>query len=148
MKQISSKQRVWIARILIGSVFLINVQCALLFIWAPGDYSYSFELSGAPGAAAVRAIGVLFLMWNVPYAFALFNPVKYRNSLVEAMIMQAIGLVGESLILSMLPAQYAIARLSITRFIIFDGAGLLALLLAAWISLNNSAKAGSPAGGR
>jgi hypothetical protein len=48
--------------------------------------------------------------------------------------MQAIGLAGETFILWSLPAVNQIARQSITRFVIFDGAGLVALLLSAWIS--------------
>jgi hypothetical protein len=48
--------------------------------------------------------------------------------------MQTIGLVGETYILWSLPALHQVARQSITRFVIFDGAGLLALLLAVWVS--------------
>jgi hypothetical protein len=79
-------------------------------------------------------MGVLFLMWNVPYAVAFMNPIKHRLSLWEAVIMQAIGVVGESLILLGLPPEYGIARQSILRFIVFDLAGLAFLLLAAWVS--------------
>ncbi len=43
-------------------------------------------------------MGVLFLMWNVPYAVALWHPLRHRISLYEALAMQAIGLLGESLI--------------------------------------------------
>ena len=66
---------------------------------APATFAPGFELGGAAGAAAVRGMGVLFLMWNVPYAVALWHPVRYRMSLYEAITMQAIGLIGESLIL-------------------------------------------------
>jgi len=123
-------RRIWISRLLIGVVFVINVQCALLFTLVPEDYIYSFELSGPSGVAGM---GVLFLMWNVPYAVALINPIKYQTSLYEAIVMQAIGLLGESFILWSLPGEHNIARLTITRFIIFDGGGLVALLLAALI---------------
>ena len=70
-------------------------------------------------------------MWNVPYVVALVNPIKYRTSLFEAIVMQSIGLVGESFILGTLPSEYWILRSSILRFIIFDGAGLIALIGAA-----------------
>ena len=66
------------ARLLIGIVFLWNVQCGMVFLLWPERYAPGFELTGAPGAAAVRGLGVLFLMWNVPYAVALWNPLRYR----------------------------------------------------------------------
>jgi hypothetical protein len=125
--------RVWPARALIGAVFLWNVQCAVAFLWAPSAYAPGFELSGAAGEALVRGLGVLFLMWNVPYFVALLNPVRHRTSLYEAVAMQAIGLAGESLILWTL-GGHPIASAAVTRFIAFDGSGLIALLLAVWIS--------------
>lgn len=125
--------RLWAARLLIGAVLLMNVQCAVLFISAPADYAPGFELSGAVGEATVRGIGVLFLMWNVPYVIAALDPLKHRLSHYEAIAMQVIGVVGESWVLWKLPAGHPAAAASITRFIIFDGAGLLALLMAFWI---------------
>ncbi len=126
--------RLWLARFLIGLVFLFNVQCAVFFLWKPESYAAAFELAHAPGAAMVRGLGVLFLMWNVPYAVALFNPQKYRLSLCEAIAMQAIGLAGETLILWNLPIAMEAARQTLLRFILFDGSGLVSLLLAGWIS--------------
>jgi len=125
-----SPRRIWFARLLIGLVFLWNIQCALAFIIWPERFSPSFELSGAPGEAVLRGLGVLFLMWNVPYAVAFWQPVRQRWSLYEAIIMQGIGLVGETLILFGLPLAHSLARQSLLRFIAFDGAGLLALLVA------------------
>ncbi len=127
-------RRTWIARILIGLVFFWNIQCALAFILWPERFSPGFELSGAPGAAAIRGLGVLFLMWNVPYAVALWQPVRQRWSLYEAIAMQGIGLVGESLIFAGIPVAHSLARSSILRFIAFDAAGLLILLAALLIS--------------
>ena len=123
-----------LARAFIGIVILWNVQCAVVFLLWPERFAPGFQLEGAAGEAMVQGMGVLFLMWNVPYAVALWNPVRYRTSLYEAVGMQAIGLVGEMLILLSLPPGYALAAQSITRFIFFDGAGLLALVAAAWIS--------------
>jgi len=82
----------------------------------------------------LQGLGVLFLMWNVPYAVALWNPTRHRLSLYEAVVMQAIGLIGESFILWNLPTGYNLARASITRFILFDAAGLLSLVVAAYVT--------------
>ena len=107
-----------------------NVQCALAFLIDPATYAAGFELTGPAGVAAVRGMGVLFLMWNVPYAVALWHPVRHRVSLYEALAMQAVGLLGESLILLSLPAASIAARSSLPRFVAFDGAGLVLLLVA------------------
>jgi hypothetical protein len=121
-------------RLLIGAVFLVNVQSAIsLFFW-PERYAPQFELAGDTGAAAVRGFGVLFLMWNVPYAVALWDPIRYRLALLIAIAMQVIGLVGESLIYFSLPETNDLARMTIARFTLFDALGLAALLVAAWLT--------------
>ncbi len=99
-----------LARVCIGVVLAWNVQCALAFLIVPAPYASGFELPGPAGDAAVRGIGLLFLMWNVPYAVALWHPVRHRVSLYEALAMQGIGLAGESLILLSLPAVHVAAR--------------------------------------
>lgn len=126
------RSRLWLGRALIGPVFLWNVQCAAAFLAAPAMYASGFELSGPAGAAVVRGFGVLFLMWNVPYAMALWQPLRQRVSLYEALAMQTIGLAGESLILWTLGAGHPVAASTVARFIVFDGAGVILLLLAAW----------------
>ena len=73
-------------------------------------------------------------MWNVPYAVALWHPVRQRNFLV-ARSMQAIGLVGETLIYTTLPTTSEILRAAILRFIVFDGLGQAAASSAAWLLL-------------
>lgn len=128
-------RHLWMARLLIGVVFFFNVQCAVAFLVQPALYAPSFELSGVPGEGMLRGMGVLFLMWNVPYAFALTHPVRRRVSLIEAVCMQAVGLLGESLILLALPAGHAELARSVTRFILFDGGGLLLLILALLLTL-------------
>ncbi|MBU1662583.1 MAG: hypothetical protein KKD28_14045 [Chloroflexi bacterium] len=135
-----SARRLWFGRALIGAVIFTNVQCAIAFLRSPTVYAPWYELQGAAGEAAIRGFGVLFLMWNVPYVVALIYPHKQRTSLYEAIIMQTIGIIGEAFILWWLPIEYTIARGSIVRFIIFDGGGLIALLLAAWVckSASNS----------
>ena len=122
-----------LVRGLIAAVFLVNLQCALAFLLWPGEYAPAFELEGVAGDAMVRGLGVLFMMWNVPYAVALWNPFRHRNLVFAALAMQAIGLVGETMIFTSLPATSEILRASLTRFILFDALGWLALLAAAWL---------------
>ena len=133
-------RRLWLARGLIAIVTAWNLQAALVFILWPERFAPNFELTGAPGAAAVRGTGILFVMWNVPYLVALWHPHKYRLALGMALAMQFIGLVGESLILVTLPDGHAMLSASITRFIIFDGSGLALLLGAFWILNHNTAQ--------
>lgn len=123
-----------LARILTGIVFLVNVQCALVFLFWPGMYAGSFELSGAPGQAMVRGLGVLFLMWNVPYALALWNPIRYRLALCMAIVMQAIGLLGETWIVLSIPDAHISIQSTIARFVAFDAFGLVLLLASLWLS--------------
>ena len=82
----------------------------------------------------LRGLGVLFVMWNVPYVVALWHPIHHRISLYEAQAMQTIGLVGETLIYFSLPTGYDILRASISRFIILDLVGLVLLIFAALIT--------------
>ena len=123
-----------IARLLIGCVIFFNVQAAVFFLVNPDSYAPAFGLTGIPGKVMVQGMGILFLMWNVPYGVALWQPVRYRISLYEAIAMQAIGLAGESLLLVSLPDGYWEIRETAARFIQFDGVGFLALVSAAWIT--------------
>ena len=124
--------RLWTSRLLISFVTVWNVQAAVAFIISPGSFIHAYELSGAAGESAVRGVGILFLMWNVPYVFAAINPIRYRLGLVFALLMQLTGLIGESYILSILPMGYETLKSSVLRFVIFDGTGLVLLLLA-WL---------------
>lgn len=72
-------------------------------------------------------------MWNVPYVVALTDPVRQSMSLFEAMIMQAVGLTGESILLFTFPDGHSAIMSTVTRFVMFDGAGLVALLLAGFL---------------
>ena len=105
----------------------------MAFLFWPEHFTAGFELTGTPGEAALRGVGVLFLMWNVPYAVALWHPMRYRISLYEASAMQAIGLLGELLIWLGLAPDHTILRSSLQRFIAFDGVGLVLLCLAVWL---------------
>jgi hypothetical protein len=71
-------------------------------------------------------------MWNVPYVVALIHPFKHRVSLIETVIMQGIGVIGETVLLLCLPGNHPTLSGSVVRFIIFDGAGLI-LLSAAFL---------------
>jgi hypothetical protein len=122
--------RIWLARLLIGLVTTWNLQAAFAFIFTPSGFVRAYELSGVPGEAAIRGFGILFLMWNVPYLFAVKDPIRYQLALTFALLMQGIGLIGETYILSTLTVEHPLLKTSILRFIIFDGAGLLLLVIA------------------
>ncbi len=122
--------RLLFPRLLIFLVLAMNLQCALAYIFDPLPYVAPFELSGEPGRVAVVGIGILFVMWQVPYVFALAQPLRNRRSLLEATLMQGIGLFGEALLLRSIPLAHNVLRSSILRFIIFDAIGLLLLLVA------------------
>ena len=123
--------RVWAARACVGAVLFANVQCAAAFWLSPALYAAGFELAGVSGEAALRGVAVLFLMWNVPYGVALWHPRRQRLALWQAIGMQALGVIGETLIWWPLPAAQAVLRGSLLRFIIFDAGGLAALCVAA-----------------
>lgn len=120
----------WISRILIGIVTFINLMAAFQFMLKPEIFTSGFELEGEPGAAMIQGMGLLFLMWNVPYIVAILHPVKHFVSLIETVAMQAIGVIGESALLLTLQGEHPQIMDSVLRFIIFDGGGLALLLTA------------------
>jgi hypothetical protein len=125
----------WIARLLIGIVVFFNLDAAFSFMFLPVLYSPGFELSGIPGQVIVQGMGLLFLMWNVPYLIALVKPSRFFISLIEAVIMQALGVFGETILLLSLPEIHPTIQSTTVRFISFDGGGLVLLvcaLLLAW----------------
>jgi hypothetical protein len=122
-----------LARLLIGIVLLWNVQCALAFLLWPGAFAGGFELAGGAGSAMLQGLGLLFLMWNVPYAVALLDPLRYRVSVYESAAMQAIGFAGEAVLFAQLPPGHAVLQNSVQRFLWFDGIGLILLLVAVWL---------------
>ena len=124
------------ARVAVALVFALNVQCAVSFVLWPGAYAGGFELEGVPGAAAVRGLGVAFLMWNATYPAVIANPRRFRALYAVVLAQQAVGLAGESWILLSLPAGHATLAASIERFIAFDAAGLVLMAAAfAWLAL-------------
>ena len=129
----SSNQRAvractWIARIGFAIVFIVNVQCALSFVFEPSAFVGAYELSGVPGNVAIQGMGVVFLMWNVPYAVYIAHPVRFHAMGWVAIVQQTIGLVGESLILAGIPAGHTLLSESILRFIAFDALGLVIMM--------------------
>ncbi len=122
----------FVSTIIIAYVFIINIQSGFDFFFHPDKYVAAFELSGVPGQTAVAGTGLLFLMWNIPYAFALWNPIKNRIFLIQAILMQLLGCIGETFILFRFPnEQYPFLSSSIQRFIFFDSIGLVLLFFAA-----------------
>jgi len=130
MKTTEFDVKVWVSRLLIATVTLMNLQAAFLFLLRPGDFAYGFEMTGTEGEAMMRGMGLLFLMWNIPYIFATIHPSRNFVSLVEAVIMQFIGVTGETLILLGLPGEHPLIEASVTRFILFDGSGFVFLIIA------------------
>ena len=120
----------WIAQVLIAIVVFFNLDAAFSFMFHPDLYAPGFEISGIPGRAVTQGMGLLFLMWNVPYLFALVKPIRNFTSLVEAVLMQAIGVIGETILLMNLPGSHSLITATTERFIIFDGGGLVLLIVA------------------
>ena len=120
----------WFARAAVLAVLIANMSAAIPYLLRPADYAAAYELTGVPGEVAVRGFGILFLMWAVPFIPAIWHPTRNRVAFVCVLAMQAIGLAGESLMLAGLPAGHAALRTTGLRFIAFDGAGLVVLLIA------------------
>ena len=120
----------WFARTALLAVLIANMTAAIPYVLRPADYAAAYELTGVPGEVAVRGFGILFLMWAVPFVPAIWHPTRNRVAFVCVLAMQAIGLAGESLMLAGLPAGHAALRTTGLRFIAFDGAGLVLLLIA------------------
>lgn len=118
------------ARLAVGAVFALNVECALSFMLYPGRYAGGFELAGVPGEAAVRGLGIAFLMWNATYPLVVWRPREHPALFAVVLAQQAIGVVGETWLLLGLPPAHQTLRATITHFILFDGVGLLVMAMA------------------
>ncbi len=119
----------WVTRLALAAVFCFNVGCGLAFVARPEAYAPSFEVSGVAGEALVRGIGILFLMWNVTYPLAIWNPWRYRWLFLIVIVQQAIGLAGEAWMLLTLPPGHAALATTGWRFAAFDGGGFVAMLV-------------------
>jgi hypothetical protein len=128
--RLTHRARVWLARLAVGTVFAANLACAAAFITRPETYAGAFELTGIPGAVAVRGIGILFLMWNATYPLVLLSPSRHRPLFGVILVQQAVGVVGETWMLLSLPAGHAALRRTGLRFIAFDFGGLILMAIA------------------
>ena len=129
----SDPRQVWrqrAARAAVALVLIANLSASVPYLIAPGTYAAAFELEGAAGAAMVRAIGVLFLMWCVAYVPVVARPDRHPALFGVILVQQVVGLAGESWILASLPAGHVALWATGLRFIAFDGAGLALLGLA------------------
>ena len=123
-------KRTWAARGLVAAVFAVNVVCAVQFIVAPGEFTGAYQVEGASAEALVRSVGICFLMWNATYPPVIARPRRNRTLFGVVIAQQAIGLVGESLLLATLGSGLETLAGNIARFIAFDAAGLALLLVA------------------
>lgn len=121
--------KIFLVRILIALVFASNILCAFQFLINPSGYIQQFNLEGEAGTVVIRSLGILFFMWNVPYAIALFNPYRYSIALFSAVVMQLIGFLGETWIYFSIQSLVN-TKSSILRFMVFDFVGLVVLSIA------------------
>ena len=134
----------WLARFALAIVFFFNVSCALAFIVRPEAYMHGFEVSGVPGEIIVQGIGVLFLMWNVTYPLTIWHPWHYRWLFVIVIVQQIIGLAGETWMLLFLPSGHASLATTGTRFVAFDGGGLVAMVITYTLMAHHHRRAKAP----
>ena len=128
--KLRQKVRFWVARVLVAIVFAWNLQCALAFIFDATSVMGAYQLYGSVGVATLQGVGIAFLMWNATYPAVIVSPDRFRSLFVVILVQQIIGLVGEAWIMMTLgPGTETLAG-SIMRFIIFDGAGLVLLMVA------------------
>ena len=129
------KLRTWLSRILIIIVAAWNIQAAFFLLIQTETVTSSIQLPGPAGILTVRGIGILFLMWNIPYMAAAINPIRNRNSLIESLLMQFIALAGESLILRSTQALTFALETTMNTYIRFDAAGLVLLAAAMLVTM-------------
>jgi hypothetical protein len=130
MKAQPGSGRVWGARIAVGLVLVSNLSAAIPYVFHPDRYAAAFELTGVAGAAMVRGLGILFAMWSAAYLPLIAHPERHRVLFAVILAQQVVGLFGESWILASLPPGHAALTANGLRFIAFDAAGLVLLLLA------------------
>jgi hypothetical protein len=130
----------WIARLFIGSVISVNLLCAFDFLFNPQQFLINFSFTTAEQQPVIQGIGLLFIMWNIPYLVAFINPLIYNISLYEAVFMQFIGLAGELILLGSSPNIPDSIKNTVIRFSIFDGVGFVFLIIAIWLVIKNKTK--------
>lgn len=133
----SLRAATWAVRLTYAAVFVLNIMCAIQFVAAPASFAGAYQLSGVAGEAAVRGIGVVFLMWNATYPLFVARPRQNMALGAIVLVQQAIGCVGEcAILLTLPPAGYEVLASSIARFIAFDVAGLVVMgATYAWLAI-------------
>jgi hypothetical protein len=130
MSLLSESGRLWAARTAVMLVLIANLTAAIPYVLDPDRYATAFELSGVAGAAMVRGIGILFLMWCVAYVPVIAHPDRQPALFGVIQVQQVIGLAGEAWIVASLPPGHDVLSATGLRFMVFDGAGLALLILA------------------
>jgi hypothetical protein len=74
----------------------------VVFLFWPTNYLLSIELVGAVGEAMLRGLGVLFIMWNVPYSVAMWHPIHRTIPHFEAPELLSPSHFGKAIILAKL----------------------------------------------
>ena len=123
-----------VARVLVLVVFASNLYCIVQFLAFPAGFTAAYQLEGVGASAAIQGMGVAFAMWNATYPVAALKPARYRIVLGIVIAQQLIGLVGELAIYAGLGAGAEVLGSSILRFVVFDAAGLVLLLIAFFIT--------------
>ncbi len=136
------RSREWVIRLPVLIVFLSNLSAALPFLLVPDRFTASFELDGEVGAVMVRSIGLLFLMWIIPYVPILLSPERSPSCLWVILVQQLLGLGGESW-MWLRTEGHAVLRATGARFIFFDSVGLALLVVALWLSRSHSGRTGA-----
>ena len=77
-KKTPANKRLWTVRALVALVMAWNLSAAIPYMVNPGGSLHSFQVSGIGGALLIRGLGILFLMWQVPYVPVLIHPANHR----------------------------------------------------------------------
>lgn len=93
--------------LILGWYSLFNLQATFVFHPYPEKYISRFELEGAVRTSMLRGLGVLFVIWNFPYAMALWYPIHHLLFLYEALSMVTIGYFREAIIFTKPPGIYS-----------------------------------------
>lgn len=123
-----------VARVLVAVVLLSNLLCVAQFLFTPEAHTAAYQLQGPSSRVIVQSFAICFLMWNATYPPVIARPNRYRVLFGVVIVQQLIGLVGESILLASLAPGLETLAGSIVRFIVFDAAGLVLLLVAFFLS--------------
>ncbi len=121
---------VWFARLAVAAVFAINIHAAVSFIARPAGYTAAFEISGSGATTAVQAVGVLFLMWNATFPLVIAGPSRHLALFGVVLVQQAIAVAGDLVLRFGLSGGGERLAVSVGRFAVFDGAGLILMTIA------------------